>query len=1110
MLAVRVLGELELVLDGERVDLPARKSGRLLLGYLALHRGLHARGDLASALWPDVLERSARASLRSAIAALRRALGRDADRYVLRVGDTIGLAGADAGVAVDAERFDSLLETGDREAAVELSSGPLLQGLDAEWVRQARVEHVERVSELLGALAAEAERGSSLDTAIRYSRRQVALSPLTEPANRELIRRLTAAGDRASALAVYSELAERFRLELHTVPSAETRRLAEEARSGPATDGETFAPLPLPATLSTAAREPFVNRLRELSALSAALEDASGGVQQSVLVAGEPAIGKSMLLANFAAGVVPSATVLLGRCRRPASTAFEPFVEALRYYVSNAPEERLERLLPAGASELTGLVPGVAERLIGTPLPPDLLEDGSRVSRAIVETLLAVSRDQPLVLLIEDLHEADSPTLELAGRLLAAPGRARLLVIFTLRDTELARTPALQRLTREARAQPSARYLVLDPLDASSVAELARTLHRDDLSEEDLRGLHARTAGNPMFAAELLRSGYPFVSSLLPGRVQDLVSDALAHLSPEAHACLAVASAIGVEFDLSTVISVGDFTEAHALDGLDEAVGSHVVRELPRTVGRYEFRHELIRESIYGALTATRRAYLHRRVAEALKEQHAETGDVPPWRTVVEHLRRARNLVQPAELAEHIVAAASSASAARTYADAAALYSEAVSLLTDRPGDLERRCHLLIALAHAGRRAAQGERVSVAFLEAGELAQRLGRQDLMTSAALGLCSVPFFAGDRPADPAATALLEHALRALPDSEDATRGRLLARLVSEYYYDPAHPRPDELAQEAVAVARRTRDPAAFSAALDVAHLVFRGERGPAQRLELATELVDLARELGDTETLVPAFVRQTVDQAQLGELSALETNANVLAELAAELRQPAYTWWAHLWRATSAIIAGRLEHGAELARRAFEAGSPGFGESAELELRAQLAWLRLEQDQLDELAVFLPALEGAFSLLPVWGSLKARVLADVGRQEEAAKTVAQLTSEGMARLERDTNWLISASLLAETFTRTKDIPAAQQLRASLEPRAAHWVVSARATVCFGPVAGSLALLNAVEGRDQPAQRYYEMAQQQCRTAGATQAAKRLEREYHYALDRSTRRG
>ena len=155
--------------------------------------------------------------------------------------------------------------------------------------------------------------------------------------------------------------------------------------------------------------------------------------------------------------------------------------------------------------------------------------------------------------------------------------------------------------------------------------------------------------------------------------------------------------------------------------------------------------------------------------------------------------------------------------------------------------------------------------------------------------------------------------------------------------------------------------------------------------------------------------------------------------------------------------------------------------------------------LHVHSLAELAASLSELEGSFSLLPVWGCLKARVLAEAGRSEEATRTVADLTGRGLAALERDTNWLISASLLAETFVRTRDVEGAAQLRRALEPRAAHWAASARATVCFGPLAGPLALLSAVEGDGEEAERYHRMALDRCRAAGARLAAARLEREY-----------
>jgi DNA-binding SARP family transcriptional activator len=1098
MLVIRLLGGLELELDGEPLDPPARQSGRLLLGYLALVRGLHARGDLAALLWPEILESSARSSLRSAIAAVRRALGGNADGYLLRVGEAVGLAASDV-VSVDTERFDALVAAGELEDALGMSRGPLLQGLDAEWVQQARAEHLAQISDVLGTLATQEERDGSLAAAIRYTRRQVALSPLAEPPNRDLIRRLTAAGDRASALAAYSDLAERFRRELQAVPSEQTRRLADEARRGPHASGSRAAePLPLPPSVQAALRDPFVGRASELSLLAGLLARAARGERQVALIGGEPGIGKSALLARFAAEAGRDAAVLMARCRRPAPTAFEPFVDALDQFVRNTPPEQLERSLPAAAAELTALVPALAERLIGAPLPEDLLADGGRIERAIVETLLALCREGPLVLLIEDLHEAGEATIRLVAGLIAGEDRARLLVVLSARDPELGRSPLLQKLVRQVRALAAGTYLSLEPLDEQGIEQLASAMGHRSLPADDVHSLHARTGGNPFFASQLLASPDPLAESPLPERVQDLILDEVARLGSEVEACLAVASVVGVEFDLGTLTEVGRYGDDRALDSLDEAVAAQVVRELPSGVGRYEFRHVLIREAVYATLTATRRAHLHRRVANALRARPVESAD-PPLREVIEHLKHARDLVPATELADAVVAAADAARARRTYAEAATLYAEAADLLARRPEDAWRRAGVLVALGHARRRAGEGVEVLDTFFEAAGAAREMGSSELLAEAALGVCSVPFFAGDRPVDAAIAALLEEALDAVPESEEATRACLLARLAAEHVYDPARARPDGTAEQALALARRAGDPAALAAALNVSHLAYRGEDGPSRRLALARDVVQLATEEEDAETLVPAFVHQTVDQVELGELGALEANADVLTELSTRLRQPAYRWWAHLWRATAAILRGDVEKGAELAQRAFEAGRAGFGPAAELELRAQLLWLRIEQGQLDEVAAALPALEDSFSALPVWQSLKARVLAEVGRGDEAAHVVGDLASSGLARLERDTNWLISAALLAETLARTGDASGAARLRSALEPRVTHWAVSARGTVCLGPLAGSLSLVSAVEGRAEEAERYYRMALGQCERARAALAARRLEREY-----------
>ena len=235
-----MLGELAIELDGTTLEPPPSKRARALLGWLALDRRMHARAGLSARFWPDVLDESARTSLRSALSALRRALGPDSERYLLATRDEIGLAD-DSLVWTDLGEFDRRVEEGRLEEALELSRGELLVGLDEDWVYERRDEHRDRVAGVLARLATDTERDGDMARAIDYSRRQVALDPLAEDPQRELMRRLAAAGDRAAAIRTFERLSRRFRDELRIVPSQATRALAEELRRG----GEGTPPEPL-------------------------------------------------------------------------------------------------------------------------------------------------------------------------------------------------------------------------------------------------------------------------------------------------------------------------------------------------------------------------------------------------------------------------------------------------------------------------------------------------------------------------------------------------------------------------------------------------------------------------------------------------------------------------------------------------------------------------------------------------------------------------------------------------------------------------------------------------------------------------------------------------
>lgn len=256
MLRVRLLGELTIELDDTRVEPPASRRARSLLGLLALDRRMHSRSALAARFWPEVLDESARTSLRSALSALRRSLGPDGERYLVANRDEVGLAD-DSLVWVDVDELERCIDEERLDDALELWRGELLAGLDDDWVYERRDEQRDKIAGVLARLASIAEDEQDLEAAIAYTRRQVALDPLAEESQRGLMRRLAAAGDRSAAIRVYERLSRRLRDELRIAPSRATRELAEALRESEETPsvagGERVSAAPATITAPAAA-----------------------------------------------------------------------------------------------------------------------------------------------------------------------------------------------------------------------------------------------------------------------------------------------------------------------------------------------------------------------------------------------------------------------------------------------------------------------------------------------------------------------------------------------------------------------------------------------------------------------------------------------------------------------------------------------------------------------------------------------------------------------------------------------------------------------------------------------------------------------------------------
>ncbi len=350
MLRVRLLGRPSLEWDGAPLDWPAGRRASELLAWLALHPGEHARADLAPAFWPDVLDESARASLRTALHELRAALGPAAAAHLVASRDRVAL---DRGVWVDVREARRLLREGDDAGAVALGDD-LLRGMDAEWVHPAREEHRRDVADALGRLADGAAAAGDHAGAVAHARRRAALDPLAEEPARRLMTALADAGDRAAALAAYEDLRGRMAREMRVVPSPATRTLADELRAGGAGPGVAPAPATvgrrLADRLAERARRSFVGRAEERRRLADALVPGAAG-PAVVMLHGPGGVGKSRLMWAVLDDLPSGVRVVALDCRdvEPTPTGFS---RALAHALgAPAPEgpERLADRLGAGA-----------------------------------------------------------------------------------------------------------------------------------------------------------------------------------------------------------------------------------------------------------------------------------------------------------------------------------------------------------------------------------------------------------------------------------------------------------------------------------------------------------------------------------------------------------------------------------------------------------------------------------------------------------------------------------------------------------------------------------------------------------------------------------------
>jgi DNA-binding SARP family transcriptional activator/tetratricopeptide (TPR) repeat protein len=1057
MLRVRLLGGLEVDAGVAGADVPAGRPPRLLLGWLAAFPGEHARADVAARLWPDVLDSSARASLRTALSELRGALG-PAAMHLRATRETVALGGQ--GLGVDLRAFSELIGAGRLEDALALCRGELLEGLDEEWVFELRSRHAAERAEAVIVLARAAREAGDAGSALAWARRLAAWAPLDEAAERERMLALAAAGDRGAALRSYGDFSRRLARELSVTPSSPTRELASQLRREElGTAAAAASGLPLPERLDAVLGDAFAGRQAAGARLHEAFARARSGERCVALVTGEAGIGKTRLLAEFAHAVQRAgALVLYGRCEEEPARPYQPFAEALA---------------PLTVPDvLAGGLGGLSAGRPGEPAS-DPEADRFRMFDGVAEWLEEVAARRPLVLALDDLHWADRPTLLLVRRLATRPQRVPLLLLGSARDVERRSGHPLTEALAEIRRDRPVDRVVLHGLDEPAVATVVEALTGTRPDRAATRAMRERTGGNPFFVRELAQHaghGDPFP---LPDAVNEIVAARVGRLPEGAQRLLELAAVAGSEFDVELVRAGTGEPEETVLDALDDALRAGLVRELPGPE-RLAFAHTLVRDALVGQLSAARRAYLHRRVAEVLAERAESAPE--QWLAPLAHHALAGAGPDPEPALAYALAAGRQAVKRLAWEDAVELLERAEGLARSR-APLGRLAEVLVALGDARLRAGETDRARVVFEEAARLAREEPRDDLLARAALGAAGlgVTIIGVDAPH----VALLEEALQGLRPDQASLRVRLLSRLGIALAYAPAEARRRALVEEAVAAARALTDPGALALALTASHVVLWAPEDLSARLAAAGELVALGERTGDPEIELHGRHWRVVDLLECGDVAPADDEIRVYDRLATQARLPAFSWYVPAWRAALSGYRGELAAARQLTHEAHAQATRVGDHNADRVLTANRYTLHVVDETLQEFDLgYLRA--GIQS--PAGRSYRAGLalcLAELGDDNAARALLDEALAEGLERMPRDGNLLIGLAQLAEACAAVGHPECAAAVVPLLEPFADRMVVLVRATGLAGSAARPLGRALAAAGRPDEAIDAFEAA-------------------------------
>jgi class 3 adenylate cyclase/tetratricopeptide (TPR) repeat protein len=801
----------------------------------------------------------------------------------------------------------------------------------------------------------------------------------------------------------------------------------------------------LPARLHRGEGGLFVGRVEERRALDEALKAAEAGDgRRVVLIGGEPGIGKTTLVSEFAAAAHESGTVVTyGRCDEDLSIPFQPWREAMGHLADSGLVEpgALGTLVsaPSGASAATW----------------DPEAERYQLFQAVTRALTSATAGHPVVLVLDDLHWADSPTASLLRHVATTAADARLLVVATYRDAEIAAGHPMADVLAKLHREDGIDRIVLRGLGDDDVLDLLEALagHSLDVDGLSLRdALRAETDGNPFFTVEILRhlsetgaitqdptGRWVTTSTLadhgLPTSVREVTGQRVARLGPDTQRVLRLASVIGRDFDLDVLAEVADLDEDRLLDLLEPAEANALIAEI--APARFTFAHALVEHTLYEELSGTRRSRAHRAVAEAIEAR--STGDLGARAgELAHHWGAATSPTDNAKAVAYARQAGDYALAALAPEEATRWYQRGLDLLTDQPGD-DAETRRARAQLLAGLGSAQRDRGDAAYrdtlLLAGSLAGDVGDTDTLVRAALAT-NQGATTNHGTMEGELVGLLERALAAIDGERTSRRAQLLAALGAEIHYDD----PDHslvLARQAMGlvIALGDDDIIAWTAARACNAAL--QPRTLAERREWGRTAQEAAVRSGAVLAAFYANDAAAGSALELGLLDEFDRMYEQRVVLAAQVGRPAARWDNSVNRVNRAMIAGELDTAERLLEESLQLGLTIGAPDAMLRYGASLFVLRDMQGRFPEV---LDLLADAARDIPTIAALRAGhalCLIRAGRPAEAREVIAADLDAGFTSVPVDRLWTAAMSVFADAVATLGLRDAAQALFDLIEP-------------------------------------------------------------------------